>query len=94
MTVSEAIETERRLTTLEQGFRDHDRRLAKVEGMREDMERRDMARERALTKLGTQVARLVKDFEKLSGDQQRFIIGAALTAGGLLFQVFRAKVGL
>lgn len=90
----DAVEVERRLTGLEYGQASLEGRLTRVEDFRGEMARRDMDRAQALAKIQTQVARLVKDFDKLSGDQQRFIIGAALSIGGVLVGIFRAKIGL
>lgn len=85
---------ERRIMALEFGRGDLDKRLQSVEETVETMASTESENRAKLAVLTTKLARLSKDFEKLSGDYQRFIISAALALGGIVVSIVRSKLGL
>ncbi len=96
MTHSEAlaIENERRLTGLEHITGDLKSRVSRIEEAQRAEAASNVERERVITAMRTTVGRLVKDFEAMSADHKRFIIGAALSFGGMVWALVRTKLGL
>ena len=88
------LQTEHRLTRLEIEHRDIIRRMDNVEAGQISRHERERERDKAYAQTVTIVKRLMRDVEKLSSDQQRFIIGAALALGGIVISILRAKLGV